>query len=219
MADQALVQTTSPTRWQEPPLAPSLKQTLQEAMDDPRPAYLPVLGPDSIKALRRAADVYEAGLAGASPELITQMFGTLATGFPKQQLSDREADAKLALYIRSLNDIPPDALEHAVAHVLKSQTWFPTVAEIRQAAAPMFEPRRQAGRAIRALILKHDREYQAPVVEKQDWTQAEVTEANQDFRRAGLKTRFRLDPKRPGCIESYIIEPDERDVERNQSAA
>jgi hypothetical protein len=158
------------------------------------------LGPDDVAEVRRIEAAYAAGLTGSSHHLIANIFGTLAVAFPAQRIGEDEAAAKLALYCRSLSDVPTDALQRAVDHLLKTQNWFPTVAEIRQAAAPHFEPRRMAMFACRSLIMRHDRDYRPPVEEKTDWTQDEVDEANRSFARMGLKTRYRLDPDRPGQI-------------------
>jgi hypothetical protein len=209
--------TISPTRWQEPQLGLSLKQDLHAAMETTNSTYLNVPSPADVAALRKAADVYRAGLIGSSRETIAGMMGVLATAFPNQRLSDEEAAAKLELYCRSLDDLPEDILKTAIDRLLKTQNWFPTIAEIRQAASPDFEPRRRGLMACMRLIMKFDREYRPPAQDKTDWTQAEIDEANASFRRLGLTTRYRLHPHKPGHVETVQLSPDEREAERQDT--
>jgi hypothetical protein len=220
MAQELAVQQSSPsTHWSEPQLGASARSALNAALRERVVGHLPILSPAEIAEIKAAERAYEASLGTSSDELIAKVFGLLATAFPMRQVTEDEADAKLALYCRALGDVPPDALERAVDGLLKSQNWFPTIAEIRQAASPFFEPRRQAMYACRILILRHDRDYRAPIRDKTDWTAAEVDAANHDFRRVGIATRYRLDPARPGHVEVYQLSPDEAEAERNPAGA
>lgn len=209
------------TQWSEPQLdAPKLREALRTAIGSTNQNYLEVLDRDEIAEIRRVAAEYERGLVGTPDHLIAEVMALLATAFPSQRRSDTETEAKLELYLRGLRDVPYDALKLGCESLLKSQNWFPTIAEMRQAAAPHFEPRRQALFACRALILRHERDYQEPEVEKTDWTQIEVEEANADFRRAGVRTRFRLDPDNPGrVVNCQAIDIGEEPLEPETQAA
>lgn len=66
----------------------------------------------------------------ASPETIADMFELLRANWPKRPFTDGTTE----LYTRCLKDIPDEILSAATAHCLTTCTFFPVVAELRQAA-------------------------------------------------------------------------------------
>lgn len=62
-----------------------------------------------------------------------ELMGTLAAAYPRQELRDET----LEVYARDLIDLDQKLAAEAVAHVLRSSRFFPTIAEIRDAAAEL----------------------------------------------------------------------------------
>jgi hypothetical protein len=66
-----------------------------------------------------------------TPHLETALIlKTLLDAYPEKRM-ERET---LEVYIRHLEDIPPDLLRRAVEAHIKNSQWFPRVSELRQAA-------------------------------------------------------------------------------------
>ena len=66
----------------------------------------------------------------ASPETVVKMFALLTANWTKETVTD----AQVTLYTKLLGDIPDALLEAATLDIIATSTWFPKVAEIRQAA-------------------------------------------------------------------------------------
>ena len=66
----------------------------------------------------------------ATPETIANMFELLRANWPKRPFTDGTTE----VYTRCLKDIPDEILAAATAHCLTTCTFFPVVAELRQAA-------------------------------------------------------------------------------------
>lgn len=62
---------------------------------------------------------------------IALVLKTLADAYPDKRI-ERET---LQVYLRHLEDIPPELLQQAVEAHIKESIWFPKVAELRQMAA------------------------------------------------------------------------------------
>ena len=155
-------------------------------------SMLPLLPPGEIEQLKAVQRVYEDGLRPTPDETVARFVGALATAYPSHKISPGEAKAKTKLYVRGLHDIPQDALSKGFEDVMKTCTFFPSIAEIRQAAASHFEQRRIALLACRRLISKHEREYIAPD-DDEPLQPDQVPDANRLMRRLGLATRYRPD--------------------------
>lgn len=61
------------------------------------------------------------------------LLADLAEAFPRQ--AKDVTRATLQLYKRELEDLPHEALAHAVKALIRTSEWFPTVSAIRQAAS------------------------------------------------------------------------------------
>ena len=88
----------------------------------------------------------------ASPETIADMFELLRANWPKRPFTDGTTE----VYTRCLKDIPDGVLAAATAHCLTTCTFFPVVAELRQAAFDIIwnkAGQRTAGEAW-ALVMK-----------------------------------------------------------------
>lgn len=71
---------------------------------------------------------------------IISLLGIATANFPSMQERDMKPTA--VLWEKSLSDIPYDVAEKAVIKVLATSKFFPTIAEIREAAAQLTQPRK-----------------------------------------------------------------------------
>lgn len=122
---------------------------------------LKVCGPAS----RAALQVYVDGAMPPLPneEDIDTIISGLAVALPRKQNDGAAAEAKLDIYAQALADIPLVDLRAASDHLIKTTKFFPTVAEIRKAALITMGPRCSRVARARLMILRHDREWSAPV--------------------------------------------------------
>lgn len=111
---------------------------------------------DEAAQLRVALAGLERAVIPAPPERIEIMVGKLSIAFPRQNLSDAEAEVRLEQYVMGLDDIPPDLLELAYRQAIKTRTFFPTVAELR-ALCTGFAMRHWRIARVRALIASYER--------------------------------------------------------------
>lgn len=122
---------------------------------------LKVPGPVSRAALAAYVD-------GARPPLATEddidaVIAGLAIALPRARNDGAVASAKADIYATALADVPLPDLQAASEFLIKNARFFPTVAEIRAAAAKAGGPR--TARIARAgfMILRHDRDWVPPV--------------------------------------------------------
>jgi hypothetical protein len=133
---------------------------------------MPVIGPKTAGMLREFID----HTAPPMPEIgdIENMLARLALVMREGKTTPEEAGARLDLYWRGLRDVSLPALHHAFDNLLATATFFPSVKEIIDAtegsSCRKFGARRNVAKA---LLLKHDREWRAPV---QPIEPAEVSE-------------------------------------------
>lgn len=111
---------------------------------------------DEAAQLRAALVDLERAVEPAAPERIEIMVGKLSIAFPRQNLSDAEAEVRLEQYVMGLDDIPPDLLELAYRQAIKTRTFFPTVAELRALCAG-FAMRHWRIARVRALLASYER--------------------------------------------------------------
>ena len=71
----------------------------------------------------------------ATRETIDRCLVVLVTSYPRQQVAPETA----TVYTQLLSDLPDDLLESAVQQHCTTSKWFPTVAEIRQAAGAILD--------------------------------------------------------------------------------
>lgn len=122
-------------------------------------AFLPLVGPDEAAAIPAVIDELERGLVGSTEAQIDRMVTKLALLYPSARISDAEAGARLELYVELLCDIPFDILSGAFRTIAQTSKFFPTVAEIREAASGALADRKARLFALRQLALKHCREW------------------------------------------------------------
>lgn len=139
-------------------------------------ANLPVVGPDDAAAIPAIIADIERTLAPSSEEQIDRMVTKIALLFPAVKLSEKEAGARMELYVDLLSDIPFDILSGAFRVVAQRSRFFPTVAEIREAAAKPLAERKGQVIALRQLRMKHDREWRDPVAVMNSQDRAECSE-------------------------------------------
>lgn len=138
----------------EQPCAERLLAIVDDASAYPALTY--IVSTADLPALRRAAEALTRSLTPASPESVESMVGRLAIAFPRQTLSDDEADTRLQQYVIGLDDIPPDVLERAYRAAIKTRTFFPTVAELRALCTGMAQRKWRLSR-IQLLLRTYDR--------------------------------------------------------------
>jgi hypothetical protein len=115
-----------------------------------------VVTAEEASALRTALAGLERSVQPAAPERIEIMVGKLSIAFPRQNLSDAEAEVRLEQYVMGLDDIPPDLLEQAYRQAIKTRTFFPTVAELR-ALCTGFAMRHWRIARVRSLLATYER--------------------------------------------------------------
>lgn len=104
-----------------------------------------------VAQVRALIPQYQAGLVGASQEYIAKSIAALALLYPPPKVSDQEARTRFTLYLELLADIPADALAEALRTVGKNCRFFPTVAEIREAAEEALAQRKAALNTLHSL--------------------------------------------------------------------
>jgi len=67
-------------------------------------------------------------------------FGDLVLAFPNREQSSQEAQSRAVVYRRHLDDLTDPQWKHAVAVVIRSERWFPTVAALRDYAETWTPP-------------------------------------------------------------------------------
>jgi len=83
--------------------------------------------------------------------------GMAAANFPRLQEKDMSQTAKL--WEKSLSDIPYDVAEKSLLKVLSTSKFFPTISEIREAAAQITQPRTMDAMEAWGLINQAIRKY------------------------------------------------------------
>lgn len=110
---------------------------------------------------------FDERLTPAEPDKIEGIVAYLAMGFPSQRLSDAEAEARLAIYVEGLSDLPEEVLQEAARAAVRKCKFYPTVKELRDLAWPHFNRLQWPGVVLRSLIMKHDNEWREPIPEGQ----------------------------------------------------
>lgn len=155
--------TKSATLWREP----SLPDRLNELLDQRLPlADMPVIGPKSTEALR-------AYIAACKPPLpcvdqVENMIGKLSIAMAKAQTSKAEADQRLDIYWTALRHHALPDLQAVFGVLLRTCKFFPSIAEIEEAIAPIRAKRMARVNRAGMLILKHEREWSEPIAELAD---------------------------------------------------
>lgn len=121
---------------------------------------MPVVGPVSADALRE----YVAQSAPPCPDVdqVGTMLTKLSLAMPKAHTSEIEAKERLDIYWQALRTYALPDLQQAFTVLLRTCRFFPTIAEIEAAVAPIRA--RRLARVNRAdlLIMKHEREWREP---------------------------------------------------------
>lgn len=119
---------------------------------------MPTVGPVSAGHLQAYVDAS----VPPAPQLgqIETMIGKLSIALPKREMSDEEANERLDLYWQALKGHALPDLQQAFMSLLRTCKFFPTIAEIEAAVAPIRGRRTRRLVAARLLLLKHEREWQ-----------------------------------------------------------
>ena len=134
----------------------------------------PVPTPEEAEGLRQALVTIGQGLQKTARGHIAQMIGWAVSAYRGEKLSDDEADRRLEVYTRMLEDIPPDILREAFQEAIKTMVFFPTVAEIRKLAAAEVLKRRWTKSRAEWLIFIHERDWKEPEPEISEEERLEV---------------------------------------------
>lgn len=116
-----------------------------------------MVGHDVAAAIPALIDIMRGGLQPTAMNEVGRMVGKMAIAYPNAKLSDEETEARLELYIELLKDIPFDVLSNAFKRVTQTLRFFPSVSEIREAAAPELGRRRAQLMHLEMLLEKHRR--------------------------------------------------------------
>lgn len=88
---------------------------------------------------------------------IVQLISIATANFPNMQGKDMRAT--LTLWEKALNDIPYDVAEKALLKVLSTSKFFPTIADIRESATELTQPRIMDAMEAWGLITKAIKEH------------------------------------------------------------
>jgi hypothetical protein len=88
---------------------------------------------------------------------IVNLLGIATANFPR--LQDKDMKPTAVLWEKSLSDISYDIAEKAMIKVLSTNKFFPTIAEIREAAAQLTQPRTMDAIEAWGLIVKAIRKF------------------------------------------------------------
>ncbi|WP_088190821.1 hypothetical protein [Sphingobium sp. Z007] len=124
---------------------------------------LKVPGPVSRAALQAYVDGARPPLA--DEEEIDTIVARLAIALPRKRDQPGVDGAKLDIYASALSDVPLIDLRAASDWIINNAGFFPSVAEIRKAAAKVAGPRTARIARAELMILRHDRDWTQPVAE------------------------------------------------------
>lgn len=114
---------------------------------------------------------------------VTNLLGIATGNFPRLQDKDMRPTAEL--WAKALNDLPYETAEKALIKVLSTSKFFPTVSEIRNAAAELTQPQRMTAMKAWSLITEAIRKYGI-------WRQAEgLASLPEDVRRMAEQFTWR----------------------------
>lgn len=146
---------------------------------------MPTLDPTDAAVVRSAITDMAAGLQGAPDRAINRMITRLALVYPNAKLSQAESDIRMETYIAALRDVPVDILAAGMDVMIRTQKFFPAIAEIRAAAGPALAARVAKLNGLKALALKHELEWREPEAEQVTPEQAAAIRAEEGFGRSG----------------------------------
>lgn len=197
------------TRWSAPSLPAALVEPVRQA-SGLEFSYVPVVSADVAKLIPGALVDLQAAAAPSTEGDVEGLITQMALLFPAGKLSDAETATRLDLYIDLLQDVPFDILRSAFKAVAQTSRFFPTIAEIREAATPALRDRRNKINALKVLEMKHRLDGEPVRTEQPAMTAADITEANAAFEKLGIRTRYRLDGT------SYEVERPAQDERGNE---
>lgn len=146
--------------------------------------------------LLRTAARHDAALRPAGSDELRKELTKLALVTIPTELDEREARMQLAALMEGLSDVPLDILQEGVRRYIMAdgRRFFPrSPGELRAfVSADLAKRRRRALNLRLAHDELHARHVEAERRRKENaaWTQERVDEANEDFRKVGLATRF-----------------------------
>jgi hypothetical protein len=84
----------------------------------------------------------------ASKQEVTKAITVLRAAYPRQAISTAQFREMVAAWSTVLDDVPGESLEVAVENAMRNSKWFPSVAEIRDAATSTSEMQEAADRRL-----------------------------------------------------------------------
>lgn len=177
-------------------LTPALVKVL-----DPATLVVPDNMPNSpalIAHLRKAATAHNAALIPASADEIARALAMLSTAtIPWADEDERKVKLGMELLKRGLSHVPLDLLNAGIARYIgqPGRRFFPkSPGELLEFIKPALD--RRASRAHRLDRIADELEKRATeerrrAEQDRSWTPESVAAANDDFRRAGVRTRYR----------------------------
>ncbi|MEO7469813.1 MAG: hypothetical protein ABIV36_22620 [Sphingobium limneticum] len=121
---------------------------------------MPVVGPVTAQHLRH----FVSASVPPSPEIeqVETMLAKLSVALPKAKSSDIEADERIDIYWTVLKGYALPDLQAAYRVLLLTCEFFPTIAEIEAAVAPIRAKRMARANRADMLIMKHEQEWRPP---------------------------------------------------------
>jgi hypothetical protein len=149
-----------------PVFGPKLTSALADAERGGREELIPVLDKPEADEAREMVSAFDVYLStGSPPDETNRMLTKLSVIYPQSAVakgSEAEARALLGTYCELLADIPGPILGRAIKSIGQTSRFFPSVAEIREAAAPELNALRWRRFTLARMVAKHEREWQAP---------------------------------------------------------
>ena len=147
------------TNWREPSLPTKLAAAVNSSTSV---MELPVPSPRLLPALR----AFIAAIPPMpTPTDINGMVLKLCTVLASKKMTPAEANVMQQAYQEGLADIPLPDLHAACAELVRSATFMPKVAEIREIASRTMNRRAALQSRCRMLVLRHEREWTPPAEE------------------------------------------------------
>jgi hypothetical protein len=146
-----------------------------------------------------SAATYEAALIPANRQEIERELGVLTTAtIPWTDHDERDAMMQLEQLIAGLSHVPLDLLKDGCRRYImkEGKRFFPrSPGELLEFISPALRKRQRRAAHLKATVAElwnRQRAEDARRTADESWTEAEVAEANETFRRCGLETRYRL---------------------------
>lgn len=134
----------------------------------PRWTEFPIVPPEVRQLIPAAIEEVERSLTPATESQIVEALAMLEFALPVgRNMPEVSADARAAIYLKALSDVPADILNAACMDAVKTLKFFPKVAELRELAAPEIGRRQWARMTLKRMAEVHDEHYRPSLTEKE----------------------------------------------------